>query len=699
MIGRYKYIYLLLTSSVTLFFTCTGAGGSANQAVVYSPDGRITLQLKLADNNLAYSVDFKGEEIVAPSRLGLDFGAGVEVGQIEEITHMTHDDTWPQPWGEVAQVRDHYNGLSLTYTLAGEQPFKIALDLKAYDDGVALRYRFPAQAGLDSINITDELTEFSFTADHSAWWIPAYQYQRYEYLYTNTPISAIDTIHTPATFVTDEGLHLSIHEAALTDYASMTLAHTNGYTLKCDLAPWSDGIKVKSRAPLVTPWRTIQIAETAGDLITSNLILNLNEPNKLGDVSWVKPGKYVGIWWGMHIDEYTWSSGDKHGATTENTKRYIDFAAENGFDGVLVEGWNTGWDGNWVENGDLFSFTESYPDYDLQALTAYAAERGVRIIGHNETSTGILNYERQLDDAFTLYRKLGIKAIKTGYVGHSRGIKRIDPDTGALLGREWHYGQYMVNHYRKVVETAAKYQIVLDVHEPIKATGIRRTYPNMMTREGARGQEYNAWGENGGNPPEHTTILPFTRLLAGPFDFTPGIFELPLNQPHRPDNRMNTTLAKQLALYVVIYSPLHMAADLPENYVGHPAFQFIRDVPTDWEQTVVLNGAIGEYVSIARQERGTDNWFLGSITNEQPRSFKLPLSFLNDGTDYIAQVYADGSGASYRDNPAAYTINRYLVDRSTMLTVQLAAGGGQAISLFPVQGALPEDTPKYPALD
>jgi alpha-glucosidase len=426
-----------------------------------------------------------------------------------------------------------------------------------------------------------------------------------------------------------------------------------------------------------TPWRTIQITDTPGGLITSYLILNLNEPNKLGDVSWIKPGKYVGIWWEMHLGISTWASGDKHGATTANAKRYIDFAAKYGFDGVLVEGWNLGWDGDWMQNSELFKFTTPYPDFDIDEVTRYAKQKDVRLIGHHETSGGILNYEQQMIDAFTFYKRLGVDAIKTGYVAQGQGIKRIDADNKEQ--REWHHGQYMVRHYRKVVEEAAKHRIMLDVHEPIKATGIRRTFPNMMTREGARGQEYNAAWSKGNNPPEHTTIIPFTRGLAGPFDFTPGIFDIK-NSKVETKNQVPTTLAKQLALYVVLYSPLHMAADLPDNYGTRPEpFQFIVDVPTDWQDTRVLHARIGDYVTIVRKDRNSEDWYLGSITDELGRVLEAPLHFLSPGKKYVAEIYKDGAEADWQRNPYDIEITKALVDNTSSLTLRLAPGGGQAI--------------------
>jgi alpha-glucosidase len=433
---------------------------------------------------------------------------------------------------------------------------------------------------------------------------------------------------------------------------------------------------VRGRTPFASPWRTIQLADRAVDLAPSVLGLNLNPPNALARTDWIQPQKYVGIWWGMHIGAMTWASGPRHGATTENTRRYIDFAAANGFPGVLVEGWNVGWDGDWIANAEQFSFTEPYPDYDLRGLAAYARERGTRLIAHNETSMGVENYEAQLEDAFALYASLGVNAVKTGYVGDR------------TRDGHAHHGQYMVRHWREVIETAARHGLMVDAHEPIKDTGERRTYPNMMTREGARGQEYNAWKDDGGNPPEHETILFFTRMLAGPMDFTPGVFDILITRaagrPRRPEEpRVRTTLAKQLALYVVLYSPLHMAADLPESYEGQPAFQFIRDVPVDWEQTRVLAGKIGDYVIVARQERGGRDWYVGAITDEEAREFEIPLGFLAPGARYVAEIYADGPGAHWRDNPLPIVISRRSVSATSRLTLSLAAGGGQAIRIRP----------------
>ena len=659
---------------------------------IVSPNGMNHIDFELKEGVPTYSVRHGDRDVILPSRLGIIFAnlpALVNEFTITQVRIDTVDNTWTQPWGQTANVRNHYVGMEIE--LANSNGMEMTLHFRAYDDGVAFRYDLPKQDVMTDVSIAeikDEVSEFNLPGDPTSWTIPAYKWNRYEYLYTKAPVSKLDTVHTPATFETQDGLFLSIHEAALTDYASMTLAHKEGGQLTCDLVPWSDGIKVRRAFPFVSPWRIVMIADSAAGLLTSTLELNCNEPSKIEDTTWIKPGKYVGIWWGMHLGIETWESGPKHGATTANTKKYIDFAAKHGFDGVLVEGWNIGWDGNWAANGEKFSFTQPYPDYDLKGLTAYAREKGVRIIAHNETSTGILNYETQLDSAFALYNSLGINTVKTGYVGQAQEIKRRDPKTGEVLGLEWHHGQYMVDHYRKVVETAAKYHLMIDAHEPIHDTGIRRTWPNMMTREGARGQEYNAWAGDGGNPPDYTTIIPFTRMLAGPMDFTPGIFALIPKESTHPNNRVNTTLAKQLALYVVIYSPLQMAADLPENYEGNPAFKFIEDVSTDWEKTVPLNAVIGDFVTIARKDRHSDDWFLGSITDENSRTLTVPLNFLDEGVTYKAEIYADGEGCDWKSNPYPVSITSREVTTGDSLTIVLAPGGGQAIRFTPATGTV-----------
>ena len=476
-------------------------------------------------------------------------------------------------------------------------------------------------------------------------------------------------------------MHISIHEAALTDYAAMVLDQQRDGILKADLTPWSDGIKVKTQLGFTSPWRTIQIADNAAGLINSSLILNLNEPNTLGDVSWVKPGKYLGVWWGMHLNKNTWGSGPTHGATTENTKAYMDFAARYGFDGVLVEGWNQGWDGDWFYNGDVFSFTQPYKDFDIAEITRYGLQKGVRLVGHHETSGSVTNYKNQMADAYDLYKQYGVTQIKTGYVADGGKAKRIDEK--GIARNEWHDGQFMVGEYLRSVTEAAKRKISINTHEPIKDTGMRRTYPNWITREGARGQEYNAWGSPP-NSPEHTVMLPYTRMLSGPMDYTPGIFDL---APYGLDaeNRVQSTLAKELALYVVLYSPIQMAADLIENYLQpdgktiKPAFQFILDVPTDWETSKALAGEVGDYTVIARKERNGQDWYLGAITDENARNIAIALDFLDLDKQYEAQIYRDGAKADWKTNPYDMVIEKKMVSAKDTLNFKLGTSGGAAI--------------------
>ena len=679
-----------LTRFLALGVACATLGGATATAQdrlrVASPDGRNEVTVELRDGALFYSLARDGRAVLLPSRLGFEFQGAPPLRdglQLVDTSRNSVDETWTQPWGEVARVRDHHNELkvSVAETAAPNRRFTVAF--RAFDDGVGFRYEVPQQPGLGEFAITRELTEFVLADNARAWWIASNRprLDRSEQLFSSSPVSTLDSVQTPLTMETRDGrTFIVIHEANLVDYARMNLTgpRMDGRTLTADLAPWADGTKVRGHTPFVTPWRTIQLADRATDLAPSVLGLNLNPPNVLASTDWIKPLKYVGIWWGMHIGTMTWSSGPKHGATTANTERYIDFAAANGLGGVLVEGWNTGWDGDWIQNRNAFSFTKAYPDYDLAEVARYAHQKGVKLIVHNETSGGIENYERQMDSAFALYHSLGLDAIKSGYV------------TDKTSAGDSHWGQYMVRHYRHVIEKAAQYGIMLDVHEPVHDTGERRTYPNMMSREGARGQEYNAWGGDGGNPPEHETILFFTRMLDGPMDFTPGIFDLLIERgtgrPRRPEEpHVRTTLAKQLALYVVLYSPLQMAADLPENYEHQPAFQFIRDVAVDWDTTRVLAGKIGDYVIVARRERSGPTWYVGAITDEEGRTFDIPLSFLTPGRKYVAEIYADGPGANWLTNPLPVSISKRSVDATTRLHIVLAPGGGQAIRIRPAR--------------
>nr|WP_244325794.1 glycoside hydrolase family 97 protein [Shewanella aestuarii] len=655
----------------------------AKTVTVSSPDKQINIQLSDDNGRPEYQVSFKGETVVNPSRLGIVFKQVGELGEgltISQFTQHTDDNTWQQPWGEREFIRDHHNAIIATLT---NGKINIDVEFKAFNDGIGFRYLVPKQTGLaqySTLDITQELTEFSLPDPHhtTAWWIPGRGWNRYEYLYNTTSLAKVDRAHTPFTAKLTTGTHLSIHEAALTDYAAMVLDQRRDGTFRADLTPWSDGILVKTQPGFTTPWRTIQIGSTATDLLNSDLILNLNEPNKLGDVSWVKPGKYIGIWWAMHVNEKTWGSGDKHGATTSETIRYMDFAAKYGFDGVLVEGWNEGWDGSWFHNGDVFSFTKTYPDFDINAISEYGKKHNVRLIGHHETSGSVTNYRQQMSKAYDLYQQHGVTQIKTGYVADGGDIKRID-DQG-ITRHEWHDGQFMVNEYLHSVTEAAQRGISINTHEPVKDTGLRRTYPNWIAREGARGQEYNAWGTPPNNP-EHTAILPYTRMLSGPMDFTPGVFNL---APQGLDavNRVQTTLMKQLALYVVLYSPIQMAADLPRNYVERlDAFQFILDVPTDWSDSKAIAGEVGDFVVFARKQRHSEDWFLGGLTDENARSIDIKLDFLEPNIQYIAQIYRDGDEADWLTNPYDYVIEQKNVTANDKVMLKMAPSGGVAIRL------------------
>lgn len=686
-----------------------------NQSVS-SPSGNINIEFNLDDVGVPYyQVFFNEKEVIGESKMGFDFlnSKDMQLGfEIVDIEEMMMNETWEMPWGEQRMVNNHFEELKVMLQEKEEPNRLLYIYLRAYDDGVAFRYEFPEQEGLEELMMVDELTQFQLMGDHKTWWIPG-DWDIYEHLYNTTKVSEIDAlekakhvnlaqtsipynaVNTPVTMKTEEGIYLSFHEANLTDYSGMTLkVDTDKLMLSSGLVGSDNSdYKVKRSLPFVTPWRTIQIADDAKDLISSKLILNLNEPNKIGDVSWFKPMKYVGIWWEMHLGIASWDYGmtdvdgqwvdtgkahGRHGATTENAKRYIDFAAKNGISGILVEGWNTGWE-RWIGFEDregVFDFVTCYPDYDIKEVVAYGREKRVELIMHHETSAAVTTYDQQMDTAFALMESLGIHSVKTGYVG------KIIPKG------EFHHGQWMVNHYRRVLETAAKYKVAINAHEPIKATGIRRTLPNAIAREGLRGQEFNAWANDGGNPPEHLTIVPFTRMLAGPIDFTPGVFDIKLSKKTpNPNwgtdlkNQINTTLAHQLALYVVLYSPIQMACDLPEHYEGNPALQFISDVGVDWEQSIVLDGEIGDFVAIARQEKETMDWFLGAVSDENARDITIDFNFLEEGKNYQVIVYKDGLDAHWNDNPLAFDIEELEITKQTVKTFHLAAGGGLAISL------------------
>ncbi len=657
-----------------------GPAHAATVAEVASPGGVLAAALDLHEGRLSYRVLRLGEPVLAPSAMGFQIRGA---GKLERNLALTHqakasvDQTWQQPWGESREVRNHYNELRARFTETIKPGRIVDVVFRVYDDGVGFRYEFPRQTAMDEVIIDDELTEFAIAAPATAWWIPAGEWNRYEYLYQRTPLGEVTQAHTPITLRTEDGLHLAFHEAALVDYSAMWLRRTEGQRLRAQLSPASQGWKVRRALPFHTPWRTVQIADSAAALYaSSNLILNLNEPNALGDVSWFKPAKYIGIWWSLHLDTESWATGKKHGATTANAKRYIDFAARHGFRGVLVEGWNPGWDGQWFGNGYDFNFTRATPDFDIEGLAAYAKAKGVHLIGHHETACAVSHYEDQMEAAFAMNERLGIDVVKTGYVCDAGQIERRGDD-GQIV-REWHDGQWNANHHLRVVQAAAKHRVAINAHEPIKDTGLRRTYPNWVAREGARGMEYAAWGSPP-NPPEHEVNLVFTRMLSGPMDFTPGILSL-----QGRGQAIQTTLAKQLALYVTLYSPVQMAADLPENYAKHmDAFQFIKDVPADWAQTRVLNGEVGDYVTMARQDRNSDDWYLGAMTDEQGRVLQVPLSFLAPGRTYQAQIYRDGNGAHWKDAPFKFVRENRTVTSADTLTLRLAAGGGQAIRFVP----------------
>jgi len=658
-----KYLLIpILLATLSILISCN----SNEEIAHYSPDGKIKTTFIIEEGIPKYTVEYENRTVIDTSLMGFELKDQPSLTSgftIEELTMSSNYKRWEPLWGEYDRIWDRNKQL-LIRLKEKEEPFReIQIEFKAFNSGLGFRYIFPEQESLKDFEIMDELTQFKFAENYKAWWIPG-DWDSYEHLYKATLLDEIDTCNTPVTFQSSDSIFISIHEANLTDYAGMTLARDkeDELLLYCDLVPWPDGVKVKVSETRHTPWRTIQIADNPGDLIETAMIQNLNEPNKLENTSWISPMKYVGIWWGMHIRKNTWHSGPNHGATTEEAMRYIDFASENDISGLLIEGWNSGWD-SWFA-GDAFDFTTPYEDFDLEKIVEYADDNGVKLIGHHETGGNIPLYEKHIDEAFKLYQDLGIHAVKTGYAG------KIRPEG------YHHHGQWMVNHYRMVLEKAAEYEIMIDAHEPIKPTGIRRTYPNMMTREGVRGQEYNAW--SAGNPPTHTCTLPFTRMLAGPLDYTPGIFDLDFKD-YKDEERVHTTLAHQLALFVVLYSPLQMAADLVENYEDHPAFQFIREVPSDWDDTEVLNASIGEYITIARNKN--DDWYVGSITNEEARELTITLDFLEDETDYRAVIYADGPTASYLENPYEYEILKKDVKKGDELILKLASGGGQAIML------------------
>ena len=657
-------LVLLVSNSLT-------AVCSAKDVLVSSPDGAVTVTVGVKNNQPYYTMNYHSKIIVLPSHLGFQVDNG-NIGSHVKMTgkqYASKDEIWSQVWGEDELVRNHYNELTVSFQEQTGAKKKMDVQFRVFNDGIGFRYILPEKIKGEKYCVQEELTEIALAHDAKAWSIPSNHTEYFEGIYTCDLLSKKDTVCTPLTIAYEDSLFLAIHEAALKDYASVNLTPRpaeKGVMLLTALTPWQSGVKVYVEGELKTPWRTITIGKTAGDLMTSRLMLNLNEPTQIKDTSWIEPGRYIGIWWSIHKKQNTWEMGPQHGATTENVKRYMDFAARHGFSGVLAEGWNPGWG-----QGEQVTYLKSYPDFDIDEVCRYAQQKDVRFIGHMESWGRASLIEQEMDEAFAWYQKLGIRVVKTGYVGH------------LMDGKELAKSQYGIRHYRKVIETAAKYQIMIDNHEPAMPTGIQRTWPNLMTQEGVRGQEYNAWDRRGGNPPSHTVTLPFTRGLAGPTDFTPAIFNfseiVPGTHPH-------STLAKQLGEFVVIYSPLQMAADAIENYEGQPALTFIESCPTTWSKTLVPSGEIGQYITVARRERGDGGrWFIGSITNETARQIELPLSFLDADTTYRAIIYEDAADADYETNPYAMTIRQTEVTRESILHLNLARSGGAAIRIEKVK--------------
>jgi glucan 1,4-alpha-glucosidase len=698
---------LFVTFFAAIFFQLTYADQFIN---LNSPNGNIQLGLNRRDNgDLVYKITYKGKTAVDFSALGFKLKSP-EVSLIKfdiiKADSSVVDETWKPVWGEQSSIHNNYKQIILRMNDHSGSGIMINIIFRVFNDGVGFRYEFPKQDKLKYFIIADELTEFAMSGDHKTFWIPG-DYDSNEYPYTISKLSETDNramvkkstsiavrfapdanaVQTPLMMKSQDGLYINIHEAALLNYSAMQL-HVNrdNYHLTSSLVPDAYGNKAYLHAPFHTPWRTIIVSDKATDILSSKMILNLNDPSKTSNTSWIKPMKFIGVWWEMQTGMGGWNYSDfpdstskegkpipngRHSANTANVKKYIDFAAANNIKGVLVEGWNTGWEdwfGNWKEN--VFDFVTPYPDFDVKEIMRYAGTKGVSMIMHNETSGSATNYERQLDTAYRFMNKFGYHAVKTGYVG------RIIPRG------EHHDGQWMINHYERVAQKALEHHVTIDMHEPVRPTGMQRTFPNWMANEAARGNEFNAFSDDG-NSPEHETILPFTRLMGGPMDYTPGIFKIKGYAVSAPARQLHTTLTKQLALYITMYSPLQMAADLPENYEKHmDAFQFIKDVAVDWDDTKVLDAEPGDYIIIARKAKGKDSWFMGAITDENAREFTTGLNFLDAGKKYTATIYHDADNASWNENPEAYAIEKFIVDSNAMLQLKLAPGGGTAVSLI-----------------
>lgn len=680
--------------------------------VVTSPNGIVSIDFQLKNGIPTYKVDYKGKPVIKESRLGLELRDGKNLMDgFEQLnaTTSTFDETWQPVWGEVKEIRNHYNELLAELKQPSTDRY-MNIRFRVYDDGVGFRYEFPQQKNLVYFVIKEEHSQFAMTGDHTAWWIPG-DYDTQEYDYTESKLSEIRSllsnavtsnasqtvfsqtgVQTSLQMKTDEGLYINLHEAALVDYSCMHLnLDDKNLVFESWLTPDADGFKGRLQTPCHSPWRTVMVSDDACDILSSHLILNLNEPCKIEDTSWIKPVKYMGVWWEMIAGGKPWSytndipsvklgetdyrkvkSNGNHPANTRNVKKYIDFAAKHGFDQLLVEGWNVGWE-DWFGNQKdyVFDFVTPYPDFDIEQLNRYAHDKGIRLMMHHETSGSSRNYERHLEQAYQLMNKYGYTAVKSGYVGN------------ILPYGEHHYGQWMNNHYLYCVVEAAKHKIMVNAHEAVRPTGLCRTYPNLIGNESARGTEYQAFG---GSKTFHTTVLPFTRLQGGPMDYTPGIFEMNISKLN-PSNssHVNATLANQLALYVTMYSPLQMAADLPENYERFmDAFQFIKDVPVDWDNSIYLEAEPGKYVTVARKEKGTNNWFIGSATGNANHQSVISLDFLEKGKDYIATIYADTKDTDYKSNPQSYQIVKGIVNSKNKLKINTVEAGGYAISLFEV---------------
>ena len=680
--------------------------------VVTSPNGIVSIDFQLKNGIPTYKVDYKGKPVIKESRLGLELRDGKNLMDgFEQLnaTTSTFDETWQPVWGEVKEIRNHYNELLAELKQPSTDRY-MNIRFRVYDDGVGFRYEFPQQKNLVYFVIKEEHSQFAMTGDHTAWWIPG-DYDTQEYDYTESKLSEIRSllpnavtsnasqtvfsptgVQTSLQMKTDEGLYINLHEAALVDYSCMHLnLDDKNLVFESWLTPDADGFKGRLQAPCHSPWRTVMVSDDARDILSSHLILNLNEPCKIEDTSWIKPVKYMGVWWEMIAGGKPWSytndipsvklgetdyrkvkSNGNHPANTRNVKKYIDFAAKHGFDQLLVEGWNVGWE-DWFGNQKdyVFDFVTPYPDFDIEQLNRYAHDKGIRLMMHHETSGSSRNYERHLEQAYQLMNKYGYTAVKSGDVGN------------ILPYGEHHYGQWMNNHYLYCVVEAAKHKIMVNAHEAVRPTGLCRTYPNLIGNESARGTEYQAFG---GSKTFHTTVLPFTRLQGGPMDYTPGIFEMNISKLN-PNNssHVNATLANQLALYVTMYSPLQMAADLPENYERFmDAFQFIKDVPVDWDNSIYLEAEPGKYVTVARKEKGTNNWFIGSATGDANHQSVISLDFLEKGKNYIATIYADTKDTDYKLNPQSYQIVKGLVNSKNKLKINTVEAGGYAVSLFEV---------------